>query len=386
MPRSRLETLDSLRGIASVVVLLHHELLLVPAFSAFFWAGYHANFGHIANPAEALLFLTPLRLLWAGHEAVILFFVLSGFVLSLPWVEGRPPRYLPFVLRRFCRIYLPYIVAAAIAAALFMIVPHHEADPASLLHADDWNNFRIGGATVTNYVFMLNLVQQQFVNKAMWSLVFEMRVSLVFPLLMIPILRWRTLGAACLILALVAGAAALPAPPSPIAQLADTMHYAAYFVLGAAAALRMGEVRAALTRCSPTGRLAFIGLGVLLIWRPAYSENAVLPAFGSAVLIYAALLPGGMERFLMKPVLRGLGRISYSLYLLHVPVLLTIYYLGRDKLPLAVILLAAFPTALLAAWLYHLAVEAPATRLGAALTRGGAAFGFRVARASAPAP
>lgn len=369
MQRARLETLDSIRGIAAVVVLLHHELILIPAFSDFFWAGYHADLAQIDNPLEALLFLTPLRLLWAGHEAVILFFVLSGFVLALPWSEGRPPHYLPFVIRRFCRIYLPYIAAAALAAALLTIVPHHESDPNSLRHAGNWNNDAVGWRTLVDYLFMLGSPGQQFVNKAMWSLVFEMRVSLVFPLLMLPLLRWRLLGAAGLIVALSAGAAALPASPAWIAQTADTLHYAAYFALGAATAQRIGQIRAALAQCAPTGRMAFLGLGLLLIWRPSYSEAAALTALGAAIVICAALLPGGIERLLMRPALRWLGKISYSLYLMHVPVLLTIYYLARDSVPLAAILVAAFPASLLAAWAFHIAVEAPSMRLGSALTR-----------------
>ena len=47
-----------------------------------------------------------------GPEAVILFFVLSGFVLSLPAVNGRPQTYPTFITRRIFRIYVPYLAGS----------------------------------------------------------------------------------------------------------------------------------------------------------------------------------------------------------------------------------------------------------------------------------
>ena len=49
---------------------------------------------------------TPLAVLRAGREAVDFFFVLSGFVLVLPFLKG-PVAYPDFVFRRVCRIWIP---------------------------------------------------------------------------------------------------------------------------------------------------------------------------------------------------------------------------------------------------------------------------------------
>jgi peptidoglycan/LPS O-acetylase OafA/YrhL len=59
-----------------------------------------------------LIHATPL-----GGEAVILFFVLSGFVLALPSINGKPQTYLTFITRRIFRIYVPYLAALAISVA-----------------------------------------------------------------------------------------------------------------------------------------------------------------------------------------------------------------------------------------------------------------------------
>ena len=48
-------------------------------------------------------------LVYGGHQAVILFFVLSGFVLYLPYTHtAEHILYADFVIKRICRIYLPY--------------------------------------------------------------------------------------------------------------------------------------------------------------------------------------------------------------------------------------------------------------------------------------
>lgn len=87
----------------------------------------HASFGTGSpvswnDPFVYLLTQTPMRIVWAGGGAVELFFVLSGFVLSLPWLRGRRPSYGEFVVRRVCRIYLPYIVAIAVTMILCHIL------------------------------------------------------------------------------------------------------------------------------------------------------------------------------------------------------------------------------------------------------------------------
>src|ERR1700754_945064 len=89
----RLLQLDSLRGFAAMTVVWHH-------WRQAYWA----------TPPR--WFMQPFS---AGHEAVILFFILSGYVLSLPVWINRQPRYADYLIRRISRIYLPYVAAACLA-------------------------------------------------------------------------------------------------------------------------------------------------------------------------------------------------------------------------------------------------------------------------------
>lgn len=103
----RYPALDALRGVASFMVLTHHCVLagLIPI-----------------SPGWGLVLsrYTPLHLLVNGRAPVILFFVLSGFVLSLS-LEGARFFYAQFAARRLCRIYLPF--AAVILTRLSQLAP-----------------------------------------------------------------------------------------------------------------------------------------------------------------------------------------------------------------------------------------------------------------------
>lgn len=66
----RLEVLDSVRGVAAFVVVIHHCLLLLPAFSDYFFSTWRTS---ATSLFQAILFYTPARIVWDGYEAVTLF-------------------------------------------------------------------------------------------------------------------------------------------------------------------------------------------------------------------------------------------------------------------------------------------------------------------------
>ena len=111
----RLSSLDGLRGIAALIVVAHHASLLVPAISA---AYLTPGGGPVAGSVAWWFTYTPLKLLTAGPEAVIVFFVLSGFVLTLPLLSGRPFDWMAYYPRRIVRIGLPTLCSLLFAAAI----------------------------------------------------------------------------------------------------------------------------------------------------------------------------------------------------------------------------------------------------------------------------
>lgn len=170
----RLRSLDGLRGVAAAVVVVHHALLMLPTLSD----AYKVEGGPVdpALPAWALTY-TPLHLLWSGGEAVIVFFVLSGLVVTLPALRAgfSWPAYYP---KRILRLYLPIVAGVTFAALTLLMVPRHLDEEFS-----GWVNSRARAYTPGTFLQDLWLLDgASGVVSPLWSLNWEIRFSLLLPL------------------------------------------------------------------------------------------------------------------------------------------------------------------------------------------------------------
>ena len=84
---------------------------------------------------------------------------------------------------------------------------------------------------------------------------------------------------------------------------------------------------------------------------------------GAMLLLTASFAYPHLNDLYRSRPLVWLGKRSYSLYLVHVPLLLTTVYGLYDLLPIAVVLLVAFGVSLVGAELFWLGVERPSQRL-----------------------
>src|SRR4051794_10940243 len=108
--RPRLHALDGLRGLAALAVVVLHV-----------WMYTDANW-----PAPGRTDLLD-RAIGELRIAVVLFFVLSGFLLAQPWVRGRTPSLGRYAVRRFARI-APAYGAAVLGSLLLPHAPGHGRD------------------------------------------------------------------------------------------------------------------------------------------------------------------------------------------------------------------------------------------------------------------
>ena len=131
---TRFDQLDAMRGLAALSVVIHHSLLTLPVFLS---AHYH----EAVSPQNSALTDSPFHIFWAGREAVILFFMLSGFVLSLSYLKHKELPYKIFILKRICRLYVPYISSIILSAVfLYIITPQAEVTTASIWFNGMWNH------------------------------------------------------------------------------------------------------------------------------------------------------------------------------------------------------------------------------------------------------
>jgi peptidoglycan/LPS O-acetylase OafA/YrhL len=224
-----------------------------------------------------------------------------------------------------------------------------------------------------------------FINGAVHSLNWELRVSLIFPLLAYPIVRWRLRGAAVVMIVLLVIFAVArrleygsfaPNGAHPgtgiLANIGFTAYYAAFFVLGIVIAINLAPLRRWMTALPGTARAGLLaaGLGIMIThWTRMNLIQAVVVGIGASLVLIVALSPGRIERVLSLKPLRWLGKMSYALYLVHLPLLLVSVVALHGILPHAVILILVPFAAMGLAWIFNEWVIEPSVKLGQALTR-----------------
>ena len=338
-------TLDSLRGLAALAVVFTHMLSMGP---------------YLGPEVERLLDATPLRAVHTGRAPVVFFFVLSGYVLTLSLLRPDAPGPVAFALRRTLRLVLPVAAVVLLSAGLRALfyrgpLPADLGWDARLLWSEP-----VETSMLLRQALLLGADHRFTLDIPLWSLVHEWRLSLVFPLALLFRRRPALLLAAALALHAVAVAAGASHDAVQLGpRLGSTLVASAYFALPFAAGAALAFVG---------GHLALWGRGARSGAWAGVAVACALPSdlgftAASAVLIVLARGPGRLPRVLAAPALLWLGRVSFSLYLVHMPVLATALHAAHGWLPPWVALVAGVPASLLAAAAFHAWVEAPAHRL-----------------------
>jgi peptidoglycan/LPS O-acetylase OafA/YrhL/O-antigen/teichoic acid export membrane protein len=311
-PAARLHGLDGIRGLAALFVVLHHCWLLS-------FPGFPINTG-------------PWWLGWLvyGHFAVVIFIVLSGFSLSIaPARSGWQLRSIrEFLRRRAWRILPPYWAALAfsLAVAWWIVAQPNTPEPTAK-------------SVAVHGLLAQDLIGSPSPNGALWSIAIEAQLYLVFPLLLLVLLRW---GAAVMLASMtmivVAIAAVAPHDTRVDALMRLTPQFAALFAAGiVAAGILVASDR---VRGLPWHWLALIAVVpvVLLIaergsaWTVdnfVWVDLALGPATGLLLAGVAAGRPVGLVRLLETRPMQRLGACSYSLYLTHSPIVVTVNHVVR---------------------------------------------------------
>lgn len=351
----RFRSLDGLRGVAALTVVFYHWMMAFDDAPVSVRALMPGEFG-----LASLFALPPLHLLVNGSGAVMVFYVLSGFVLSLAFERAGPDfRYWPYLTNRFLRLYPAFAASILLAVALVVVV-----DPERIATLSDWFDKSwldpITAWFLAGHFLMLDVAPYDRLNNVMWSLVVELRISLIMPFLY---LAMRRRPAVTLVLAALlsvgAHAASMLSPPLA-ASWWSTARFIVLFAAGAGLAIHRDYLGARIgaLRGWP---LAWVIAAVVLLYGIADHRAARLYQLAvPAVLITALAFAQPRLRALLElPLCLYLGRISYSLYLVHLPVILAVLYGLHDDLPLwALFGIAVAGSFVLAELLYRL-VERP---------------------------
>ncbi|WP_275779271.1 acyltransferase family protein [Streptomyces coacervatus] len=348
---SHLQGLDGLRGLAALYVVLFHCWLLT-------FPGFPENSG-------------PSWLGWLmyGRLAVVFFLVLSGFSLAISparkgWQQGSVSR---FLRRRAWRILPPYWAALALSllVAFFLVPASHHGPP--------------NGRTILVYGLVLqDVFTAPTPNGAFWSIAVEAELYLLFPVLLYVRRRW---GAVIL----VAGVALLAVARGLLAQNASPVEGNNWLAPNLAPVFVAGLVGAGILvarekiRRLPWHWLAALAvipvLSVIAVKGSAWTVHhyfwvdlAIAPAMTMFIAAVATGRPVFLTRLLATRPMRSLGNFSYSLYLIHLPIIMVVvrkiapHYVSAGLPRFCFTLVLGLPASVLAAWLFAEIFELPFKR------------------------
>ena len=387
----RIGWLDGLRGFAAMqVVFLHHAQAFLPGLGL-----RDPSLVHYAW--ERAVMYSPIFLLFDGNFAVCIFFVLSGAALTRSF-ESRPFDLIGSTMRRVVRLGLPMTAAVLLGAALFALMPtvhvlaSQTTGSADFLASNGPTNFSalailhqiglegvfVGFARMS----ILPSVAQQYLglipmwqgfDPPLWTLHIEFVGSLFIMLLVAVRAVMPRLGHFILCFGLLV-----------ILAASDL----GLFLVGHIVATRWQSQQRPISHDWLGGCLVLFGVVIATIATPHFIEvltdliptprfiwhsspSHLLSIIGAVTVFLGVSLSPTLQAGLRSPVFKWLGRISFSLYLTHFPVLFTIsslmFILLAPRLPylpaIIVTSLLGIGISLIIADVYERVVDKPAIRL-----------------------
>ena len=333
MGRDRLGFIESIRGLAALMVCLaHYFSAFLPWVSTAFLPGeMQGNFpGHLPL-VETMFRQTPASLLFNGQFAVCLFFVLSGFALSIGYFQrGDRVVLASGALKRYPRLILP-IAASLLLCTILYYFASLSAKQVADISGSDWLTVQYGSArspaaVVWNALNGVLTMSSGKLNPVLWTMKVEFAGSmLVFGF-------WAIIGR--------------PGWKWPMAALAAVFAIV-FWRFGTLNSLYTLSVLAGsfIARFCVAGRplplpaTAMVALGLFFGclnytgifdgWLPSTSVFGVrlldvLNISGSILVVLGVAASPAWRAILDKPWLRGLGRLSFPIYLVHFPLLCSV--------------------------------------------------------------
>ncbi|HDR7784620.1 MULTISPECIES: acyltransferase family protein [Bacillus] len=346
----RIKELDSIRGLAALTVVFGHFCLMLPS---------------LPNSIK----FSPLRFLWAGGEAVIVFYVLSGFVLSMALYHSKT-NYWGYLIKRFVRIYIPYYFWIIITFVLFILFSSYEVVGLRDWFYDRWQG-SITKLDILNHFVLLNNFFTENYNPVIWSLAQEMRISIVFPLLFLLFykLNWKKTILFALSFSFISvflNMLHIGKAEGFYNGYADTLHFTSMFMVGMLLFKYKEKLIYSYRNMKKFKKGFLIALGIILylysILIYGFSRNDTTfllkdwgVVMGVSIFIIMAMSNLKVKAFLNKNVFVYLGEISYSIYLCHFPIMMVLFKLLYTKIPIFFLLTLCIAMTLLFSIIsYHL--------------------------------
>jgi len=316
--KSKLSSLESLRGVAALIVVIDHSVnMFAPHIR---WTNIEGMLGNVRR----VVAWTPLSIFYSGIPAVWIFFMLSGFVLSIKFLKS-PNDLAPIIggaSKRYLRLVVP-IIGAAIAFCAMAFV----GCQAGSLRLCEFPFARV----MIEAVWVAPFTHHKLINTPLWTISWELFGSLlIFGMLIVHFFIRNIIIS--VLLATIA------------VYILFNSNYSLFIIGLIICHLYFGGgILGIYNSDSYLKRLALILLFASALFLMAYPyprDNVQISAFHSilyssgewyldstyytkigAIMFFIGFMVSPMaQRIIDNSVTRFLGYISFSMYILHYPI------------------------------------------------------------------
>ena len=321
----KISYLDGLRGVAAInVMLMHFFIVLLPAMI------YSDRMpSHLGN-LEKIFTSTPLGLIGAGNFSVCIFFVLSGYVLTQKYFKTKDRSIIiSGAVRRYIRLFVPVFAATMLSFLLASTGMFHYFIEAVMIsgnnnYANYWTFTPDLAEAIKQAAWGTFFAGDDTYNPVLWTMSVEFYGSmLVFAMALFfgsLRARWTFYLAAVVLflntyyLAFIIGMGLADVFNGKTSIFKTSNKVILSIVL--ASGLFLGSY--------PVGTVTADSLYAFLdngfFQTPKYAYHIL----GAGMLMYVLLNSQRLQKIFSSPVLVFLGKISYSLYLVHFLVISTL--------------------------------------------------------------
>jgi peptidoglycan/LPS O-acetylase OafA/YrhL len=366
--------LDAARALAALIVFLGHGTYLLLGTTI-----HEQVNGKLNHAAAAANSYNPAAHTHLGHQAVIIFFVLSGYFVgggALRSVRRQQWSTKSYLLKRLTRLWIVLIPALLLTALVDLIGIHwfHDTSAAysNMLRAGfagTWSSFSIQHAIYTfagNLFFLQGILVPCFgSNGPLWSLSYEFWYYIMFPLLLASLMRSvkmpRRAGAIIALVALLVFCGK------------DISLYFLIWMMGALTSLLAFRIPWSFARwIAPSMCVLFAAFNLYAVVHPynLAASDFTTGIFFSVVLWLLLHYDQPARESLYRKISQKLSAMSYTLYAVHYPIilLLSTWLVSKSShrhisVLSVVVLLAAYAAAFLIAYLCYRCFEANTGRV-----------------------
>jgi len=265
------------------------------------------------------------KMLTSGEAGVNIFFVISGFILALPFAKhylnfASPINLKTYYMRRLTRLEPPYLITLTLFLLVHLVVVNRETISELLPHF------------IASFFYSHSLIYGKItpINPVTWSLEIEVQFYMLVPLLVLIFkLKPRVVRIAVLIfLILLYYTVFENLIPKRSRLTLSLLSYYPYFLTGFIMAeiylSRIFMLKGNVKRHYFFDIIGIVSIGMIFIVFELFKEFHVTLPFLILLVFYSAFYGKALNAFFSNSIIATIGGMCYIIYLIHYPL---VYFL-----------------------------------------------------------